>query len=234
VFERVVITEQRARWLAAGSPPVPALVIDGVVNVLQHPSQAGALLGLTVPATLRDARQTAWDIDAVVEAWLELGERTPWPVLTAPGVVLGRAPLALAVDALVGVAALTGALWTGWFHWPGNPSTGETGDASIGPYEASIVATIDERGDLLSFARRVTGGWRDALAEHEETLRREPGQVVRTPRGTLKVVELLEAQRLHAAGHYRQAAASLIAAGAAATELEPELLHGLVLPESLD
>lgn len=228
-----MITEQRARWLAAGSPPVPALVIDGVVNVLQHQSQAGALLGLTVPAALRDARQTAWDIDTVVEAWLELAERTPWAVLTAPGVVLGRTPLALAVDSLVGVAALTGALWTGWFHWPGNPSTGETGDASIGPYEALIVATIHDRADLVSFARRVAGGWRDALAEHEETLRRDPGEPVRAPRGTLKVVELLEAQRLHAAGHYRQAAASLTAAGARTPELEAEMLYRVVLPESL-
>jgi hypothetical protein len=229
----VVITEQRARWLAAGSPPVPALVIDGVANVLQHPSQAGALLGLTVPAELRDARQTAWDIDAVVDAWLELGERTPWSALTAPGVVLGRTPLALLVDALVGVAALTGALWTGWFHWPGNPSTGETGDASIGPFEASIVATILARADLLSFASRVAGAWRDALAEHEEALHHDPGQPVRAPRGTLKVVELLEAQRLHAAGHYRQAVASLNAAGVRTPELDVDLLHGLVLPESL-
>jgi hypothetical protein len=46
VFDSVVITEQHARWLAAGSPPVPALEIEGIVNVLQHPSQAAALLGL--------------------------------------------------------------------------------------------------------------------------------------------------------------------------------------------
>jgi hypothetical protein len=229
----VVITEQRERWRAAGSPPVPALVIDGVVNVLQHPSQAGILLGLTVPAALRDARQTSWDVDAVVEAWLALVEETPWPALTAPGVVLGRTPLALAVDALVGVAALTGALWTGWFHWPGNPATGETGDATIGPFEASVVAKIADRSDLRSFAQRVAGAWRDALSEHEDALLDDPEQPVRAPRGTLKVVELLEAQRLHAAGHYRQAAASLVAAGAPVPELDLASLPGLVLPETL-
>jgi hypothetical protein len=232
-FDSVVITEQRERWVAAGSPPVPTLVLDGVAHVLQHPRQAERLLGLTVPAALRDAWQVAGDLDAIVEAWLELADRTPWPVLTAPGVVLGRTPLALTVDALVGVAAVTGALWSGWFHWPGNPCTGETGDATIGPYEASVVATIADRADLLAFARRVARGWRAALAEHEEALRGDPAQPIRAPRGELTLVELLEAQRLHAAGHYRQATASLAAAGAPVPELDPATLDGLVLPETL-
>ena len=228
-----MISEQRERWQAAGSPPVPTLVVGGAPHVLQHPTEAGVLLGLTVPPAFRDARQVAWDLEAIVEAWLELAERTPWAVLTAPGVVLGRTPLALAVDALVGVAAVTGALWTGWFHWPGNPATGETGDATIGPYEASLVATIADRCDLLAFARRIAAGWRDALVEHDEALGRDPAQPVRTPRGGLTVVELLEAQRLHAAGHYRQATASLAAAGEPLPQLDLSTLHGLVLPETL-
>jgi hypothetical protein len=209
---------------------VPTLVLDGVPHVLQHPSQAGLLLGLTTPATLRDAWQVACDLDAIVDAWLELAEQTPWPVLTAPGVVLGRTPLALTVDALVGVSAVTAALWSGWFHWPGNPETGETGDATISPYEASIVATIGDRADLLAFAQRVAAGWRAALDEHGDSLRSEPAQPVRAPRGELALVELLEAQRLHAAGHYRQAAASLEAAGAPVPVLQ---LPGLVLPEAI-
>jgi hypothetical protein len=207
VFEQVVISEERERWLAAGSPAVPTLVLDGVPHVLQHPGHAGALLGLE-PPELRDAARVARDVDAVVEAWLELARATPWSVLTAPGVVLGRTPLALTVDGLVGVAALTGALWSGWFHWPGNPETGATGDASIAPYEASVVARIADRDDLLAFAERVARGWRAALAEHEAALRDDPAQPVRTPRGVLALVELLEAQRLHCAGHYRQATAT--------------------------
>lgn len=206
-FEAISISEQRERWLAAGSPPVPTLVLDGVQHVLQHPGHAGALLGLE-PPELRDAARVARDVDAIVEAWLELAGATPWRVLTAPGVVLGRTPLALTVDGLVGVAALTGALWTGWFHWPGNPETGATGDATIGPYEASVVARIGDRHELLAFAERVARGWRAALAEHDVTLREDPAQPVRTPRGALALVELLEAQRLHCAGHYRQATAT--------------------------
>lgn len=224
-----MITEHRERWTAAGSPPVPTLVVDGVAHVLQHPTQAAELLGLTVPPGLRDARQVAWDIDALVEAWLELARATPWEVLTAPGVVLERTPLALTVDALVGVAAVTAALWTGWFHWPGNPETGATGDAEIGPYEASVVAAIHGRDDLLAFAERVARGFRASLAEHDELLRLEPASPVRAVRGALTVVELLEAQRLHCAGHYRQAAAT---PGVVRT-LDLASLDGLVLAEAI-
>jgi len=226
----VPITEQRERWLAAGSPPVPTLVLDGVAHALQHPGHAAALLGLDLPPGRRDAWSVAADVDTVVGAWLDLAAETPWPVLTAPGVVLARTPLALTVDALAGVAALTAALWTGWFHWPGNPETGATGDGEIGPYEASIVARIESRGDLLGFARRVGRGWGATLAEHEGTIRSDPARTVSTPRGTLTLVELLEAQRLHCAGHYRQATA---APGVVGT-LDLATLPGLVLAEAIE
>ena len=67
--------------------------------------------------------------------------------------------------------ALTAALWTGWFHWPGNPATGELGDASVVAYEASIVAEIHERAELLAFARPVAAAWRLAILEGDEELR---------------------------------------------------------------
>jgi hypothetical protein len=225
----VVITEQRERWQAAGSPPVPTLVVGGVPHVLQHPAQAAELLGLATPPALRDARQVAWDLDALVEAWLELARATPWGVLTAPGVVLDRTPLALTVDALVGVAAVTAALWTGWFHWPGNPETGATGDAEIGPYEASVVASIHDRDELLAFAERIARGFRSSLAE-QDALLGNPATAVIAVRGELTLVELLEAQRLHCAGHYRQATA---APGVVRT-LDLTTLHGLVLAEAIE
>jgi hypothetical protein len=224
----VVITEQRERWQAAGSPPVPTLVVGGVAHVLQHPAQAAELLGLATPPALRDARQVAWDLDTLVDAWLQLARATPWDVLTAPGVVLDRTPLALTVDALVGVAAVTAALWTGWFHWPGNPETGATGDAEIGPYEASVVATIHDRDDLLAFVERIARGFRSSLVE-QDALLQVPTTPVLAVRGDLTLVELLEAQRLHCAGHYRQATA----APRVVATLDLTSLHGLVLAEAL-
>jgi hypothetical protein len=212
---------------------VPTLVVDGAKHVLQHPEQAAELLGLETPPALRDAWRLAWDIDAIVEAWLELALDTPWPALLEPAGELGRTPLALVVDAFVGVAALTDALSSAWFHWPGDPRTGETGDASVVAYEASIVKEIHERDALLAFTRPVVNAWREALFEHEAMLRGEPERVIRAPRGSLSLVELLEAQRLHAAQHYRQATSSLAEHGNAVPRLDLGTLHGLRLPQAV-
>jgi len=228
-----VISVERERWLAAGSPPVPTLVIDGTAHVLQHPSQAGLLLGLETPPALRDAVQVAWDIDAVERAFLELIETTPWDALLTPMPVLNRTPLALAVDASVGIAALLEPFVTGWFHWPGNPVTGELGDATVVAYEASIVATIGDRHDLLAVVRLVVESWRTFVLEEEDAFRADPARPVRTPRGELTWVELLEAQRLHAAQHYRQAAAQVASLGHRVPELDLSTLYGMRLPTAI-
>jgi hypothetical protein len=232
-FESVVISEQRERWIAAGSPPVPTLVVDGVAHVLQHPSQAGMLLGLETPPALRDALQVAWDIDSIMQALLELATATPWEGLLEPMPVLGRTPLALAVDASVGIKALLEPFTTGWFHWPGNPVTGETGDQAVVAYEASIVATIDDRPALTAFVGTVAEAWRAFVASNEEAIRAEPARTVRTPRGELTWVGLLEAQRLHAAQHYRQATTQVASLGLAVPELDVEQFYGMRLPKAI-
>ena len=232
-FESVVISIERERWIADGSPPVPTLVIDGTPHVLQHPSQAGLLLGLETPPALRDALQVAWDIDAVAESFLELVTTTPWDALLTPMPVLNRTPLALAVDASVGIKALLEPFATGWFHWPGNPETGETGDQSVVAYEASIVAAIGDRGDLLAFVGPVAEAWRSFVAENEDAFRADPARPLRTPRGELTWVELLEAQRLHAAQHYRQAVTQVASLGQPVPALELATLYGMRLPAAI-
>jgi hypothetical protein len=232
-FESVVISAERERWIAAGSPPVPTLVIDGTPHVLQHPSQAGQLLGLETPPALRDAVQVAWDVDAVAHAFLELAETTPWAALLTPMPVLNRTPLALAVDASVGITALLEPFNAGWFHWPGNPVTGELGDAAVVAYEASIVATIGDRDDLLAFVRPVADSWRRFVVENEDAFRDDPARAVRTPRGELTWVELLEAQRLHAAQHYRQAVTQVASLGHCVPRLDLSTLYGMRLPTAI-
>ena len=232
-FESVVISEQRERWLAAGSPSVPTLVVNGAPHVLQHPDQAGALLGLETPPELRDALRVAWDVDEIARAWLELAESTPWEALTEPVPGFGRTPLALAVDAVNGIAQLPDSFSSGWFHWPGNPRTGETGDAAVVAYEASIVAGIERRDDLLAFVRPVAESWRRFVVDEEEAFRADPTRSVRTPRGELTWVELLEAQRLHAAQHFRQAATGVVASGHDPPALDFEGMYGLRLPAAI-
>jgi hypothetical protein len=232
-FESVVITEQRERWLAAGSPPVPTLVIGDTPHVLQHPSQAALLLGLEAPPALRDAGRVAWDIDSLMAAWVELCTATPWAALTERIPGFGRSPLALAVDASVGIQALLEPFSSGWFHWPGNPETGETGDRSVVEYEASIVAGIETRGHLLAFVEPVAARWRAFVAANDEAFGADPARELRTPRGPLTWVELLEAQRLHCAQHYRQATTRLVSLGLATPPIELETLYGLRLPASV-
>jgi hypothetical protein len=228
-----VISEQRERWLAAGSPPVPTLVVDGEAHVLQHPAQAAVLLGLETPPALRDAVRVAWDLDEIAQALVELASTTPWEALEEPVPGYGRTPLALAVDIAHGIGRLPDAFTSGWFHWPGNPRTGETGDAALVTYEASIVAGIDERDDLVAFVRPVAEAWRSFVAEEQSVFGDEPARPVRTPRGELTWVDLLEAQRLHAAQHYRQAAAGLVAGGHEPPPLDFDAMYGLRLPAAI-
>jgi hypothetical protein len=79
----------------------------------------------------------------------------------------------------------------------------------------------------------VVHAWHEALFEHEATLRGEPERVMRAPRGPLSLVELLEAQRLHAAQHLRQATTSLAARGHPIPPLDLSSLHGLRLPTAV-
>jgi hypothetical protein len=212
---------------------VPTLVLDGSAHVLQHPSQAGLLLGLETPPALRDAPHVAWHIDAVLEAWVELAGATPWDALLEQLPVLGRTPLALAVDAATGIAALPAAFSTGWFHWPGDPRTGATGDESVVEYEADVVAGIHRRDDLLAYMQPVAAAWRAFVLENEKTFAREPERIVRTPRGELPWVSLLEAQRLHSAQHYRQAVTVVRSLGHPVPDLDLASLAGLELPEAI-
>ncbi len=212
---------------------MPTLEIEGVRHVLQHPSQAAVLLGLEAPPELRDACRVAWDIDSLMMAWVEVCTETPWDELSSAIDGFGRTPLALAVDASVGIQALVEPFASEWFHWPGNPETGETGDQTVVAYEASIVQRIADRADLLDFVASVAADWRNFVAANVEAFEAEPARPVRTPRGQLTWVELLEAQRLHCAQHYRQATTWLVSRGQKIPLLDLETLYGIRLPEAV-
>ena len=201
--------------------------------MLQHPSQAGILLGLETPPALRDAVQVAWDIDAVLGALVELCRTTPWEALLEPMPGLNRTPLALAVDASVGIRALLEPFESEWFHWPGNPLTGELGDAAVVAHEASIVSEIHHRDELLALVGGTAAAWQGYVVANEDAFRAEPDRPVVTPRGELTWVELLEAQRLHAAQHYRQATTQVAWLGHRVPELDLASLYGMRLPEAI-
>ena len=60
-----------ARWVEAGQPVVPCLLVGGVASSILHVSQLAAMLGLEAPAQL-EATRLAWDAAAVLDAWLKL------------------------------------------------------------------------------------------------------------------------------------------------------------------
>ena len=97
-------------------------------------------------------------------------------------------------------------------------------------YEASIVAGIETRGDLLGFVEPVAARWRAFVAANDQAFEADPTRPLRTPRGPLTWVELLEAQRLHCAQHYRQATTRVASLGLATPPIELETLYGLRLP----
>lgn len=111
--------------------------------------------------------------------------------------------------------------------------TGETGDAAVVAREAEIAATIADRKGLLVFVQPVADSWQAFLFDQEQEIRNEPDRPVRAPRGELTWVELLEAQRLHAAQHYRQATTFIASQGQPVPDLDLVGLHGLDLPQAV-
>ena len=93
------------------------------------------------------------------------------------------------------------------------------------------MAQIGNREELLAFARPVARAWREVLVDFDEALRQEQHRVMRAPRGDLSWARLLEAQRLHAAQHYRQATTFLIACRLPVPSVDLTELHGLQLPQ---
>jgi hypothetical protein len=216
-FHSSNVTEEggRSRWIEAGRPPVPAVVVGGAVRTLFHVSQLAAALGLPQPAAQR-ASAAAWDLAAILEAWLALLDGLPWELATAPTPSRGRSLRNLTVNTFHPVSLLPEACSSARFDW--NPELDEKREAQIG-----------SAATLLAYATEIARLWSVYLLEHGERLAAD--RVVESARGPLPLADLLAAQRWHAAYHYRQAAAFLrLHAPLDATPLALEAFEGLDLP----
>ncbi len=159
-----MITEQRERWLAAGSPPVPTLVVDGAPT----------------PSSIRRKPRSCsvWSrrrSSATRGRWRGTSTRSSTRGSNSRG--RRRGPCSRAGPGSAGPARAhgrrarrrrggDGRALAAWFHWPGNPQTRATGDAEIGPYEASVVAQI--HGATTCW--RSCGGLRAACARRSPSM----------------------------------------------------------------
>ena len=208
-----------ARWVDAGRPILPCLLVGEVASPILHVSQLASMLGLEAPAHLEVTR-LAWDAAAVLDAWLKLIRPLDQETLTAPTPSRGRSLRNLTVNVFHPFELLPTAFETGRFDW--DPTLDEKREAALQDAPAVVAYASD---------RYVA--WQDWLRENErDLLTREPD--ITSPRGCVTYSNLLDSQRWHAAFHYRQLLAFLDGRGydlTAARSLAS--LDGLTLPAEI-
>ncbi|HEX3454075.1 MAG TPA: hypothetical protein VHS03_05580 [Gaiellaceae bacterium] len=187
------------RWVEAGRPIVPSLLVDGVASPILHVAQLASMLGLEAPPSLEAAR-LAWDSVAVLDAWVKLITPLDFAALTAPTPSRGRSLRNLTVNVFHPFELLPGAFESGRFDW--DPELDDEREAAL--VDAAAV---------VGYARVRHDAWRDWVFEHETELAERDPQVS-SPRGEVAYSTLLDFQRWHAAFHYRQLLAVLGTAGA--------------------
>ena len=208
-----------ARWVDAGRPIVPCLLVGRVASPILHVAQLATMLGLEAPAHLAVTR-LAWDGAAVLDAWLKLIRPLDQETLTAPTPSRGRSLRNLTVNVFHPYELLPTAFETGRFDW--DPTLDEVREAALQD-AAAVVAYASDR----------QLAWQDWLREREgDLLARDPD--ITSPRGRVTYANLLDSQRWHAAFHYRQLLAFLDGRGHDLTGARSlASLHSLTLPAEI-
>jgi len=208
-----------ARWVDAGRPIVPCLLVGRVASPILHVAQLATMLGLEAPPHLAVTR-LAWDGAAVLDAWLKLIRPLDQETLTAPTPSRGRSLRNLTVNVFHPFELLPTAFETGRFDW--DPTLDEDREAAVQD-AAAVVAYASDRHLA----------WQDWLRENEsDLLARDPD--ITSPRGHVTYANLLDSQRWHAAFHYRQLLAFLDGRGHDLTDAHSlASLDGLTLPAEI-
>jgi hypothetical protein len=205
--------------VAAGRPLVPSLLVGGVATPILHVSQLAPLLRLEAPPRLAASR-LAWDAAAVLDAWLSLLHPLQFGTLVEPTPARGRSLRNLTVNVFHPFELLPGAFDDGRFDW--DPDLDDAREAELRDAAAVTRYAADR---LLE--------WQDWLREREpDLLERDPE--VDSPRGRVDYGSLLDAQRWHAAFHYRQVVTFLEGRGHDLSgAFSVASLAGLALPEEI-
>ena len=192
-FDAVNVHEPdgRERWVAAGRPIVPSLLVDGVASPILHVSQLASMLGLEAPSQLEVSR-LAWDATAVLDAWPKLIGRLDFETLIVPTPSRGRSLRNLTVNVFHPVELLP-PVRRRRFDWDPTATT-----------SARHRCRTRTRSRLRE---RPLRRWQDWLLSARPTC--SPGPRHRLPARQVTYTNLLDSQRWHAAFHYRQLLAFL-------------------------
>ncbi len=206
-----------ARWEQLGRPRIPSLVLNGRTTAIYHVSQIAALVGLATGASAT-ALQLAWDLAAILEAWSGQLGGIGWELIEAPTPSRGRSVRNLTVNVHEPVHEMTVAWEGGVFTW--DTDSDET-----------RARGLTDAASVRAYAESRTAGWITFLMDVGDALGRDE-RLVQAGGETLSFTALLDAQRFHAAFHYRQLRTFLEQRDAApATALDLAQLGGLHLPD---
>ena len=175
--------------MEVGRPTVPSLAVGGTVLPILHVSQIPAALGLPSPHGQGRAR-LAWDIAAILDAWIERLRPLPWETLTGPTQSRGRSLRNLTVNVFHPVELLPVAWEGGSFEW--DPDEDQAREAALRSPE-----------EVVRYAERIAAGWASFLLELGGELERRDPRVT-SPRGEVAFSDLLASQCGHAGFHLRE------------------------------
>jgi hypothetical protein len=179
-----------ARWQAAGSPPIPAVEVDGVSTLIMHVSQLAGILGLPAPP-MPDATRLAYDLLMVVGSWAAIVSPLPWEIVVAETPSRNRSIRNLTMNAVYPISLLPVARDTGRFDW------------GLIDEDEQLAARFETTESLAAFVRSVHDEWAAFVVAREDDLT-EQDPWTEAPRGRMRYSELLSHQRWHIAFHHRQ------------------------------
>jgi hypothetical protein len=205
--------EGRLRWEAAGSPPVPAVVLDGVAHSFLTIAQLARHLDL---AGADDPGPDPYgDVERLLRSWSDCVRATPWAVLveTIPApTARPRTPRFITLWMVRRCDRLLDA-------W-------DCGDFAYAPYDhpETDAATKDL---LLTMADRVIERWSGFRPDGDRPIREKRA-------GDMPFSELVAFQRIQVAYQYRQLVDFLRPRVAGLPEtIDLRTLEGLRLPRAL-
>jgi hypothetical protein len=212
--------EGQRRYVEAGSPMIPSLLVGGRTFPILHPSQIASLLDLPETEPGVDSVRLGWDAVSILDNWVELLPEASWASLVAPTPSRGRSVRNLTVNTFRPFELLVEARRSHTFRW-------YTGEA-----DAERERPLVDYEKLAGFARRILYRWEDFMMESGEELGEDPE--VASNRGMVPYSVILRSQRWHAAFHHRQIVAFLRSEGVELEgALDVEAFEDLELPREV-